>query len=126
MLLLAACSRPPVLVVERGGTVVVDVQTLGEYPTTVERIRLLDAGGRVVWHIQAPQTSQIRTLELRAGENSVHLDADRPYDVIVPRNRSTFTVRPGAPYVVEICGGTSWWSCNSEELVAPPMRAAQP
>jgi len=48
----APVERTSTAIVQRGNDIVVDVQTLGEYPTTVDRIRLSDLNqSTVVWEI---------------------------------------------------------------------------
>jgi hypothetical protein len=50
LMLFAGCrSKPPLKIVGGDGSVVVDVQTLGEYPTSVSHARLTEANGPIVW-----------------------------------------------------------------------------
>jgi hypothetical protein len=99
------CNRPSVNVVN-GSTAVVDLQTLGEYPTTIWHIRLLDQRtSGVVWEVKRKSgTPQLHGLTLKTGENSVVLaDADTgTYEVVAPVNSKVFHLDPGNSYQLEI------------------------
>jgi hypothetical protein len=119
---VAACGRPPLSVLQKGQTVVIDVQSLGEYPSDMERLRLTDADHRVVWEIKGRDGPQINSVTLKIGENPAQLDdvSHGVYDVIVPRGQSTFTIEPGARYVVEVWGKDArQWTRRKEEFTAP-------
>ena len=107
--LLASCEmiKPPLRVMHEKDGVVVDVQSLGEYPTNVTRIRITDtATGRTVWEV-VPGSSglQFNTILLRAGANKT----DQPeffrgtVKVITP-NGATFTLEPQKRYEVMVWG----------------------
>jgi hypothetical protein len=50
-------GAPPLRLVRSGSAIVVDVQILGEYPTTVNRIRLSDLSqSAVVWEVATDRT----------------------------------------------------------------------
>lgn len=98
---------PPLRIVEVDGTVKVDVQTLGEYSTTVRRVRLTDRGsGRVIWEIgTASGTPQIHTMTLTAGENAAVLSAAHgEYAVVTPQAGRSFSLERGRDYLIEIWG----------------------
>ena len=86
----ASCvlGRPPLRVRTTASTATVDVRTLGEYPTSVARVRLLDTtDGRVIWEVRASDAdAQIRTISLRIGANSaMPIEVSRgSYRVVVP------------------------------------------
>jgi hypothetical protein len=85
-----------------------DVQTLGEYPTTVTEVRIIDTqSNSVVWEVNAnSEKPQIREIVLKPGINSTVLDAghSRAYEVRVPKSSATFTLQSGRTYAVEVQG----------------------
>lgn len=100
----SACNwwSPPLQVVPVGGGVIVDVQTLGEYMTSVSRIRISDDGGRVIWDVRARgRAPQIWTVKLRCGSNSVFVPDYPAYEVFVPKS-TTFVLHPKATYIVQV------------------------
>lgn len=93
-------------VVNVAGGVTLDVQTLGEYQTSINRIRVSDEGGKVVWEVKArdKQAPQLHTVELRCGSNPVHIperDLDE-YDVVVPTSSNSFFLRGDTTYIAEV------------------------
>lgn len=109
-LVAAGCrSKPPLKLVMSEGSVVVDVQTLGEYPTTVNRVRLTEVNGPTVWEIRAEQgTPQIHKLTFVTGMNSAtlaHPDSGQ-YEVVVPKGASSFILDPNKTYTVELWGAS--------------------
>jgi len=101
---LAGC-RPPLRVSYGNGTVILDMQSLGEYPSDVERIRVTDLrSGDVVWDLEGRNDPQIGLVTLFDGDNSVHPRDIRhgSYEVTVPANTSTFRLESGVKYSVEI------------------------
>lgn len=130
-LLVAAChrDRPPLEVRRVGDLFLVDVQTLGEYKTSVARIRL-SRGGEVVWEVEArPPEQQIHTFPVRIGRNPGPLEdcgggpvmsCDRPqgddgFSVLV--GAQSFVVERGASYLLEIWGSSAPSSRASTNLV---------
>jgi hypothetical protein len=103
-------NAPPLLLVQDGSKVTVDVSTLGEYPTTVSRIRLSDVGnGAVVWEVRAESgPAQLHRFSLTEGENPVQVDADYgSYRVVAPFNSASFSLHKGTHYKIELWGGAS-------------------
>jgi hypothetical protein len=84
------------------------MQTLGEYPTTISRIRLTHRGsGHVVWDLAASSgTPQIHTLDLRPGLNQSVIGgvASGTYEILVPRGGGPFQLEAGAEYAIEVWG----------------------
>lgn len=117
------CGRPPLRIRRAGETFVIDVQTLGEYKTSVARVRL-SRGRDVVWEVKAhDRIPQLHTFQLRVGNNPsvpqecgggvTTCEGSRPsngFAVIVPAKASSFTLEPGTKYLIEVWGGESWWS----------------
>lgn len=108
-LFLGACSgRPPLHVKHDAGAVELNVETLGEYPTTIRRVRLSDVATRaVLWEIKATDgTPQVHRIRLRLGPNGGTFDdADGgKYSVVVPSAAASFLLRPSTAYVVEVWG----------------------
>jgi hypothetical protein len=104
IVVLAACGRPPLRVIQHGTSITIDMQTLGEYPTDVARLRLIDASANcVLWDIKGCNDPQLGTIVLTVGTNDANVKDVRhgSYDVITPRNAKTFEIRPGTRYIVE-------------------------
>jgi hypothetical protein len=88
--------------------IMADVQTLGEYPTTVTHVRLMKTpNGPTVWEIKAKLgTPQIHKLAFVAGMNSValaHPDSGE-YEVIIPKEKSSFILEKNTTYTIEMWG----------------------
>lgn len=108
---LCGCSGPPLRVSDTNGGVVVDVQTLGEYPTDVKKVRLTRANtGEVVWELNADETQgrvpQLAQFPLHAGPNQTQIKdvLYGTYEVVVPRNRDTFSLQRGVQYELTVWG----------------------
>jgi hypothetical protein len=102
--------------VRTGSEITVDVQTLGEYPTTVKRIRLSERNrSAVVWEVAASDgTPQIHLFTLKPGDNPALLEANSgSYRVVVPVARPLFLLKKGAKYRVEIWGGETFLTKRS-------------
>lgn len=100
-------SKPRLILTATPGHVIVDVQTLGEYPTTVRRIRLADGAGRTIWEIRSRRgTPQIHTLVFAVGTNSANLASpdSGEYEVITPTDASDFQLKSGTDYTVQVWG----------------------
>ena len=111
MLLVNACTGAPPLRVTHGkSTVVIDVRTLGEYQSTVARLRLTDAGNNaVVWELSVKSGEpQIDEIVLTPGANGSMLRGVRAgtYEVIVPRGFDTFVLERSRTYRLEVWGRT--------------------
>jgi hypothetical protein len=98
-------NAPPLRLVRTGTEITIDVQTLGEYPTTVNHIRLSDVNhSAVLWEIQG--SGQIHNFSLKMGDNPALLDADHGvYRVVTPQGVERFVLRRGTKYRIEIWGG---------------------
>jgi hypothetical protein len=119
--LLAAvgCFKRPTLRLENSGSsVIVHFETLGEYPTTVRRIRLRDASsGKVIFELLTESgTPQIYSFRLSVGENSTHVaDPEHgSYRVAEPRGKNTFSLQPGVHYRLTIWG--NGWPSSETDL----------
>lgn len=105
--LVLGCGRPPLRVSAAERSVVIDMQTLGEYPSDVDRLRLTDATDkRVVWEVKGRGEPQLGRVTLNVGENAVAMPDVRhgTYEVIAPAGAGTFELVPGKRYVVEVWG----------------------
>lgn len=108
LVLVPACGSPPLRVTRSSSGITIDVQTLGEYQTTISRIRLTDSERQaIVWEVAANGgTPQLHTIPLIDGVNAVlpfnaHAGA---YKVVAPRGRPTFTLERGRTYKIEVWG----------------------
>ena len=111
-------NAPPLKTISDGSKLSVDVRTLGEYQTTVARIRLSDLSKRaVVWELRSNDTAQIRGFLLTPGENAAQIHADHgSYRIIVPSSSSTFLLRKGTRYMLELWGGSTILSKQSKSF----------
>jgi hypothetical protein len=110
MTCLVACGRPPLSVSQQGQSIRLDMQSLGEYPSHVALLRIIDATqNEVVWEVKGRDEPQLGRVLLTVGENSVRVTDVRhgAYEVIAPAGKSTFTLAPGTRYVVEAWGSDS-------------------
>jgi hypothetical protein len=96
----------------------VDVSTLGEYPTTVTRIRLSNVNSRaVVWELAADNgEAQMHGFTLNEGENASGVDTDTEsghFTVVTPPRSASFVLRKGTEYRLEVWSGRSLLSKRS-------------
>jgi hypothetical protein len=125
--LIVACGRPPLHTESSGDGVRVSVQTLGEYKTTVSRIRLTcngDATWEVVANTRAPQ---IHRFTLRAGMNPCFPDdvSEPEYRVVLPARCQGVRIQPGARCVLEVWGTDSALSRVQKEIRLPEAMSAK-
>jgi hypothetical protein len=107
--LLVGCGRPPLRIEPSEDGVQVDVQTLGEYQTTVNRIRLT-CDGRPTWEVVANRESpQIHRFPLRTGANpSYPGDVSEPeYRAVLPDRCRAVQIPRGARCILEVWGRQS-------------------
>ena len=98
--------RPPIRITKNGTAVRIDVQTLGEYPTNVAKVRLLDAANdAVIWEVRARDGAQLSTFDLKAGENprAISHVAWGKMEAVRPQ-QPTFRIEPARPYIIEVWG----------------------
>jgi len=107
----------------------IDVSTLGEYPTSVSRIRLSERdSGKVLWELASGQrVPQIWDFTLRMGLNPVELvDAaqNHMYQVVRPKGASSFELRKHVAYRVELWNQGGWWRTSKTFSLSdvPPSR----
>lgn len=114
-------NAPPLRIIHAPNTVTVDVATLGEYPTTIDRIRLLDSGGTVVWEVSAKRgDAQIYRLILRPGNNPAQLEADHGmYQVVTPKSADYFVLSADREYRIELRGRSGLLSQRSASFAIP-------
>jgi len=106
---LSSCSgRPPLHVDQKAGVVEVNVETLGEYPTTIRRLRLSEPSDRaVLWELVASEGApQIHRIRLHVGPNDASFsDADGgKYSVVIPSSAPSFVLKADTTYMVEVWG----------------------
>ena len=100
-------NSPPLRITYSGDGVTVGVETLGEYQTTISRMRLTEQRtGNIVWEIRAGgETAQMHRVKLSPGENPAIIDAAHgEYRAVAPSGRATFTLARGTPYLIEAWG----------------------
>jgi hypothetical protein len=111
MLCVHACTgAPPLRVTHDKGKVVIDIRTLGEYPTSVARVRLTELGKNVVvWELNVKSGEpQIDEIVLSPGANSAMLRGIQAgtYEIIVPKNSDAFVLVQSRTYTMELWGRT--------------------
>ena len=120
--LVVSCG-PPLEVREAHGSYVIDVQQLGEYVSTVNRLQLKD-GNETVWEIRAKgKVAQTGGFELHLGANPARVDnAYYGEYVTVTPSSDTFTLKPNREYTVLAWGKRGWPSTFTfrTETAAPP------
>jgi len=117
VILLIACNyRPTLRVTNSKEGLRFDVQTLGEYPSSICRIRLTEESGNVLWEIKAKSGDnkgcpQIWTFDLISGtndpipKNKVYGE----YDILWPKDGKPFLLAPKKKYKIEIWGSSARW-----------------
>jgi len=101
---------PSLYIGHNGPTVSINVSTLGEYPTTITRLRLSDFNSkRVLWEVEAKDgEAQSHGFTLHKGENATEPATDfGGYQVVTPSRSATFTLSSGREYKIEAWGGRS-------------------
>jgi hypothetical protein len=101
-------NAPPLSILRDGSDVVVGMGSLGEYPTTVARMRLSEMNsGKVVWEVRSENsTTQLHGFRLSAGQNPTDIGTYHGrYHVAVPERSGSFELRSGVKYRLEAWGG---------------------
>ena len=121
MLTLASCGQP-IRLESKSDVIVVDVQFLGEYPSDVSKIQLVNSTtGKVVWSVvpKGGDRFQIHTLELHAGENAAEpLLSWGQARVEVPTAR-ILVLQPHVLYRVQVCSPGWFGRCRSAAFKLP-------
>jgi hypothetical protein len=125
----ATGDKPPLRVRRVDGWIIVDVQTLGEYETTVAEMRL-SRGHEVLLQLEARgEPTQIHTIGLpvdvsggvpvSCGGQETRCERPLPLEgYVVTRPASgSFALESGARYRLEVWGrAESWWSKASATI----------
>lgn len=126
LFLLVGCGRPPLRVRQEGDSVIIDVATLGEYPTTIKRLRILNqSNDAVIWEIEAAGLAEIWSVELSLGPNpnqppeALHGE----FFVVFPKDADTFILEPGT-YEIEAWGSGRW--PTRVEVTLEPVNRSPP
>lgn len=109
---LLACSRPYLSVEHRDGNIILDFQTLGEYPSSVRFLQIEKVDEkRIIWEVQAEEGNpQLWTVELRPGSNNANLNSQLftgRLKITHPQGRSEFFLETGVKYRVIVRGNGS-------------------
>lgn len=113
-------QRPPLHVVPTADGFQLTTLWLGEYASTVVRLRLTCAQ-RVVWEVEAADgTAQTHGFKLRSGKNACLPGLDRPYSgrfvVRIPQGCTELWIERGSRCLAEAWGNTSAISKVTEVL----------
>jgi hypothetical protein len=116
---LCGCRGPSLPLESAPGRVTVHVETLGEYPTSVDKVVIervaANAGESApLFAAQGADGAQIRSFVIRAGANDRNLlhPSHGSYRVTVPAS-GDFEVLRGATYRVTVCRENS---CRSSQF----------
>lgn len=109
---ISSCSQPPLRLEKAGDTLHVRLETLGEYPTTILRMRLLDRDAdQAIWETAAKQGgAQLWRFDLKLGINSANLNSQiisESFNVVIPTNASTFEIFATRNYTLTVWGTSS-------------------
>ena len=116
---LVLCCAPPLRVIRDGQSVIIDVQTLGVYGTSISRIRLTDATTKtVVWELASKSGEpRIWTVKVQPGSNETRVDAEAgTFQVLIPNTAESFVLVAGRSYVIEVWGLNGRRSSRTFEL----------
>jgi hypothetical protein len=104
----SSCFKPPLDVYGKAGELVIDVRTLGEYPTSLGRLRLSEeVSKKTVWDFMATRdVFEIWEVRLRVGKNSTAVpeSINGTTQLLVPLNEVSFTLEAEKEYRVEVWG----------------------
>lgn len=119
---LLGCSPPMDISIE-GRSIVIDLQSLGEYPSDVAGLRLIEADSKeVIWELKESEHAQLGRIELKLGENPLQpIDVRHgSYDVVTPTGATSFTLVPKTRYVAEAWSGQKgFMTLRTKEFVTP-------
>lgn len=125
-LLLGTGCAVPLEVRVKGESAIVDVQSLGEYPSDVGSVALVDLrSGHLIWHLVPDRADrfQMHTFELHAGKNETQRTVS--WGVArtqVPANLKEFRLETGVPYRVQVCAPGWLGRCRSAEFMFQSSR----
>jgi len=104
----AILGRPPLWLETSECSIVIHVETLGEYPTTVRHIQLKSvASGDVLFEvIRGSGAPQIHSFRLSIGKNQVNIADPQAgtYRVLRPAVSDSFDLRQGEKYKLTVWG----------------------
>lgn len=119
MTVTGGCKLAPSLRVDsKGSSIVVDVQSFGEYGTEIRRIRLTDrTEDRVIWEVVAQKQihPSLHTFTLSVGANPTKEWRDG-YDLVVPRDGDSFFLEKAREYLIEVWSGEGKWTRSYESF----------
>lgn len=98
-------EAPPLHVFRAADAVTMNIETLGEYPTTVSHLRVTEAdSGTLIWEIRSSGIAQARAFKLHVGENPALVKAEYgSFETLTPPSR-TFVLHGGVRYKIELWG----------------------
>ena len=106
------CFHEPPFWLETSGTsVIIHVESLGDYVSAVGHIRIQEASsGKVIFEAASEDRVPVfLNFHFSVGENPTHLvDSEgNTYHVVEPQGKNTFTLQSGVKYMVRVWGD-SW------------------
>lgn len=109
LLLSTREGAPPLIVVDKEGSkTVLGMETLGEYPSTVDRMRIQDrTSGAVVWEARCSperKSCQAWRVEVVCGANAAGILSSSHEYIETPAPPAGFELSPGRTYVFEAWG----------------------
>lgn len=138
---IVALLQPPLRILSHQGRVIIDVQTLGEYSSSLSYLELTECGsGTAIWRLQSSTSPIVLwAFPLQAGINpvfpnefyqgpiseetlarseleSVGTTKQADYRVVVPKDISTFALNRSTCYRISIePAGTIGWLFRASE-----------
>jgi hypothetical protein len=104
----SACMAPPLQVEAHPGSVVVNLTSLGEYPSAIARIELTDVEtGAAIWEVErVAKVANLWKFSLVAGTNSLAPEGlpKDAYRVVKPINTEVFLLSKDRAYRVAVEG----------------------
>jgi hypothetical protein len=111
--LVLCWDTPPMRIDREASAIHVNVQTFGEYQSTVDHIRLTDLrSGTVIWELVSQGgDAQLFQFVLKEGTNPAQLNAAfGSYSIAAPKDTDHFILHSGTEYRLELWGGTTFFS----------------
>jgi hypothetical protein len=104
---MSGCAKPSFTIHQKQQQVELDFRFLGEYPSSITRLRITEAAsGRAIWDLAAEEGYlDVWTIQLRLGANSAAAPKsfNKAIRVIVPDGSDSFTLGADTEYRVEAC-----------------------
>src|SRR5688500_13670220 len=120
LVLASACgvTHSPVSVERTTAGVTIHCESLGEYPSSVGVVELIDtASGRMIWRIEPEgDVFQLHNFSLRPGSNAASIPVSWGVARRVIPAGETFGLETGRSYRVNVCAPNGLKRCGSADF----------